>query len=1120
LAQKRLAILLLILVFLSPYATPLGCCVAAARVDRVFTLAPPVPGLTSEASAVNFTISYPVPRPSSVVGSISVLVIAVEFPDYNHTLSIEQVASQTIDQLDDYYNHVSYGSLSILGNVVGWVRMPYKLSSYGFDNGPFVDDQDGDGYPDTWRLLRDAIPLIKGQVDVTQYQEVLVLHAGYGQESSRDPNDIWSVAFMRWTVETAQRVFESFAIIPEYEARGLGTVGVTTHEFGHLLGLPDLYSQTSEQVGLWDLMARGVWNGNPPGSTPSELIAWDRIFLGWLTADHILNVTGQRRANATVDPIEDSSSRIRAIRVQPSSIDPKRYYLVEVRQKIGYDIALPSTGVLITYIDETSSNPVKVIDAVQTTSTLDDAPFQVGQKYADVPNSVKISILSVSGSSFSVDVDTSAPSPDVGVASLSLNPQTVRPNGTATLVIDVVNNGALKANGFYVEVYLNETAFSSRKISLKPGESQEIQLSWTPKKAGSYTFKVVLDAQKVLADNHREDNIKTLNTIVGYALTLEIRPPGAGMDIEWWLSVNGNNQTYAGVGEFQIGVVPGTNTLMIQPAIYLNPSSRYVFRQWNDGSTANPRTIEAFSDVSLGVDFDAQYSLSLDTSGGSVSGSGWYKPGTLVTVTATSPSTLVADQSRLIFQNWSGDMQSDSTVLVVNMTQPYSLTANWKTQYYLNIQSQYAAVGGGWYDADSQAVVSLSSLVVPGNGVRYIFQRWYGDLSGANQSESVTMSGPKTVSALWATQYELKIESNCGHTIGAGWYDPGTQATFGVDALIDDVGNDTRHVFTRWTGDASGTGQQGVVIMDGPKTVHAEWTTQYLVTFITKGVRNGTIATIVLNGTPHQVKAPESLQLWLDAGGSVSFSANTTLSEGFRRYSFQSWKNSTGEGVKSPQNVLQPETYTATYRELSMFPCIIATVTFGSEVTPEVQLLRNFRDHLALSTRAGSAFMGVFNAWYYSFSPQVADFIVQHDGLRDPLRVVLYPLLGILEISSATYYLLQSTPELAITMTGIVASALIGLVYLTPTALVLLRLSRRKTGALRVLKVFPVLLLVALVVLAAGELTGSLALLSAAASLAVLTMLLGTPVLFALELMSLRRHVGFLAKMRATLRAR
>jgi hypothetical protein len=453
------------------------------------------------------------------------------------------------------------------------------------------------------------------------------------------------------------------------------------------------------------------------------------------------------------------------------------------------------------------------------------------------------------------------------------------------------------------------------------------------------------------------------------------------------------------------------------------------------------------------------------------------------------------------------------------MTAPHTLKANWKTQYYLNIQSPYAAIGGGWYDANSQAVVSLSSPVATGTGVRYVFVSWSGDLSGANQNQSLIMSGPKLVSALWTTQYELKLESEYGHASGAGWYDPSTQAVFGVDTLTIDTANDTRRVFTQWSGDATGSSQQGTVTMDGPKAIRANWKTEYLVTFVTKGVRNGTVLTMVLNSVPHQVKAPDTVELWLDAGSSVSFSSNATLSENFRRYLFHEWKNSTGGSIKPPQTVLKPEKYVAAYKELSAFSCIIATVTFGSEATPEVQLLRGFRDNLVLSTHAGSAFIDAFNLWYYSFSPQVADFIVLHDAVRSPLRAVLYPLLGILELSSATYSAFQSVPEFAITIAGILASALIGLVYLTPISVVLVRFLRvRRIGAKRTLKAFSISLLVAVSVLLLGELAGSLGLLTIAASTLVLTTLLSTPILFSFALASLERRLGLCMRMRTVLR--
>jgi hypothetical protein len=382
------------------------------------------------------------------------------------------------------------------------------------------------------------------------------------------------------------------------------------------------------------------------------------------------------------------------------------------------------------------------------------------------------------------------------------------------------------------------------------------------------------------------------------------------------------------------------------------------------------------------------------------------------------------------------------------------------------------------------------------------------------------MSGPKSVSAQWATQYELRIESEYGHTSGAGWYDPGTQAAFGVDASIIDTANDTRQVFTQWSGDATDSSQQGTVTMDLPKSLRANWRTQYLVDFATEGISNGTVLTFVLNSEPHQVKVPENVELWLDAGSSVSFSVNATASADFRQYVFQEWRNGTGSAIKSPQDVLQPERYTAVYQELSLFPCIIATVTYGSEVTPQVQFLRNFRDHLVLSTRAGSAFMSAFNLWYYSFSPQVADFIVVHDIIRYPLRFVLYPLFGILELSSATYSALPFAPELAITAAGILASALIGLLYLTPVSLLIARLlSRKHVRGSHVLKTYSISVLAVLTMLLLGELTGSFLILAIATSALVLVTLISAPLLLSFELVSAGSRLKLLAKMRTLMQS-
>jgi hypothetical protein len=125
--------------------------------------------------------------------------------------------------------------------------------------------------------------------------------------------------------------------------------------------------------------------------------------------------------------------------------------------------------------------------------------------------------------------------------------------------------------------------------------------------------------------------------------------------------------------------------------------------------------------------------------------------------------------------------------------------------------------------------------------------------------------------------------------------------------------------------------------------------------------------------------------------------------------------------------------------------CLIATAAYGSEVSPAVQYLRGFRDNLVMSTFAGSNFMDIFNTWYYSFSPYIADSLKVSPTARSLVKVGLYPLFGVLELSAATFHTASSiNPEFAIVLAGIMASGLIGLIYNTPLIFAVLKIAKRK----------------------------------------------------------------------------
>lgn len=153
--------------------------------------------------------------------------------------------------------------------------------------------------------------------------------------------------------------------------------------------------------------------------------------------------------------------------------------------------------------------------------------------------------------------------------------------------------------------------------------------------------------------------------------------------------------------------------------------------------------------------------------------------------------------------------------------------------------------------------------------------------------------------------------------------------------------------------------------------------------------------------------------------------------------------------------------------------CFIATATYGSELSPEVQFLRGFRDQGVMSTFAGSQFMAVFNQFYYSFSPSVASVIADNSLVRGVMNVILYPLIGILHLASVAYSIFSFIPELAIVLSGLVASSLIGIVYLTPLLVILLRIKRIRKHVLKTMKLLSIILASSLVLILTAEIVSS-----------------------------------------------
>jgi len=73
--------------------------------------------------------------------------------------------------------------------------------------------------------------------------------------------------------------------------------------------------------------------------------------------------------------------------------------------------------------------------------------------------------------------------------------------------------------------------------------------------------------------------------------------------------------------------------------------------------------------------------------------------------------------------------------------------------------------------------------------------------------------------------------------------------------------------------------------------------------------------------------------------------------------------------------------------------CLIATAAFGSEMAPQVQLLREIRDNTVLQTESGALFMTSFNQFYYSFSPVIADYERENYTFKEAVKLALTPIL-------------------------------------------------------------------------------------------------------------------------------
>ncbi|MCX4645168.1 immune inhibitor A domain-containing protein [Streptomyces sp. NBC_01446] len=266
-----------------------------------------------------------------------------------------------VDSLKTYYEKTSSGRYSVDGEVSDWVKVPYNEARYGSnycgaDNCPNVEDLVRDGVT-AWVEQQKAAGKSDADIkaDLSQYDQwdrtdhdndgnfnepdgyidhFQIVHAGEDGSAgggAQGGDSLWAhrgYAYGRDDGDTGPTGFKAggtpvgdtgiwvgdYTMQPEN-----GGLGVFAHEYGHDLGLPDLYDTTysgENSVGFWSLMSAGSWLGTGKdsiGDMPGDMTAWDKLQLGWLDYDKAKAAT---KSTHTLGVSEYNTKRKQALVVE------------------------------------------------------------------------------------------------------------------------------------------------------------------------------------------------------------------------------------------------------------------------------------------------------------------------------------------------------------------------------------------------------------------------------------------------------------------------------------------------------------------------------------------------------------------------------------------------------------------------------------------------------------------------------------------------------------------------------------------------------------------------------------------------------------------------------------
>ncbi|HUF75375.1 MAG TPA: M6 family metalloprotease domain-containing protein, partial [Longimicrobiales bacterium] len=324
------------------------------------------------------------PRDGAVVGDVYIPVVLGLFNESATSYSPATIQSAYFGTqpgaatVSTYYAEVSSDSITLSGDVQGWVRSSRSEAETTQGESGLVSPWIGDYIKDVldrqgpvdWGIFdNDGPDGIPNSGDDDGYVDVLaVIHPSRGAECDGSPDRIWS---HKWSLSAASSGGSYTTSTPsanggsigidDYFIQGvldcnntsLNPIGVFVHETGHAFGLPDLYdtrqSGSHAGAGHWDLMASGTWGcrGNNPAS-PCHMGAWSKAMLGWVDIEFLPPDTDL--GTLTLPPVETSGTVYRFDAQDGSG----EYFLLENRQDVPshlFDKSLFAEGLLVWQID-------------------------------------------------------------------------------------------------------------------------------------------------------------------------------------------------------------------------------------------------------------------------------------------------------------------------------------------------------------------------------------------------------------------------------------------------------------------------------------------------------------------------------------------------------------------------------------------------------------------------------------------------------------------------------------------------------------------------------------------------------------------------------------------------